>query len=97
MVRPEAYRGKDGLDGDVEGGCVEGLEDDLGHLLTIGLGVDGSFGEEDGVLLGSNTELVVEGVMPDLLHVIPVGDDTVLDGISQGQDTTLRLCLITNI
>ena len=86
-----------GLDGDVEGGGVEGLEDNLGHLLTVGLGVDGSLGEQDGVLLGGNTQLVVESVMPDLLHVVPVGHNTVLDGVSQGQDTTLRLCLVTDI
>lgn len=90
-------QGQDGLDGDVEGGGVEGFEDDLGHLLTVGLGVDGGFGQEDGVLLGSDTEFVVEGVVPDLLHVVPVGDDTVLNGISEGKDTTLRLCLITDV
>lgn len=90
-------QGQDGLDGDVEGGGVEGFEDDLGHLLTVGLGVDRSLGQEDGVLLRGDTELVVEGVMPDLLHVIPVGDDTVLDGISEGEDTTLRLSLVTDV
>src|SRR5699024_7156181 len=90
-------QGQDGLDGDVEGGGVEGFEDDLSHLLTVGLGVDGGFGQEDGVLLGSDTEFVVEGVVPDLLHVVPVGDDTVLNGISEGKDTTLRLCLITDV
>merc|ERR1719427_2097304 len=42
-------------------------------------------------------ELVVEGVMPDLLHIIPVGDDTVLHGVLQGEDTSLGLCLISNI
>lgn len=73
---------KDGLDGDVEGRSVEGLEDDLGHLLTVGLGVDRSLGEQDGVLLGSDTQLVVKGVMPNLLHIVPVGNDTVLDGVS---------------
>jgi hypothetical protein len=56
-----------GLDSYVHGGGVEGLEHDLGHLLTIGLGVQGSLSQEDGMFLGSNTELVVEGVMPDLL------------------------------
>lgn len=90
-------QGENGLDGDVEGGGVEGLEDDLGHLLTVGLGVDGSLGEQDGVLLGGDTQLVVEGVVPDLLHVVPVGDNTVLNGVSQGQDTTLGLGLITNV
>ena len=86
-----------GLNRDVEGGCVEGLEDDLGHLLSVRLGVDRSFGEQDRVLLGSHSQLVVESMMPDLLHVIPVGDNTVLDRVAEGEDTTLRLCLITDI
>jgi hypothetical protein len=30
------------LDGDVHGGDVESLEHDLGHLLSVGLGVEGS-------------------------------------------------------
>lgn len=88
---------QDGLDGDVEGGGVESLEDNLGHLLTVALGVDGGLGEQDGVLLGGHTQLVVESVMPDLLHVVPVGNDTVLDGVAQGEDTTLGLGLITDV
>merc|ERR1712002_1134402 len=35
--------------------------------------------------------------MPDLLHVVPVGDDTVLNWVLQGEDTSLGLGLITNI
>ena len=89
-------QGQDGLDSDVHGGGVEGLEHDLSHLLTVGLGVEGSLGQKDGVLLRGNTELVVEGVMPDLLHIIPVGDDTVLDGVLQGEDTTLGLGLVSD-
>merc|ERR1719444_319280 len=53
---------EDGLDGDVHGGGVEGLEHDLGHLLTVGLGVEGSLSEEDGVLLWGDSELVVESL-----------------------------------
>lgn len=89
--------GKDGLDGDVERGGVEGLEDDLGHLLTVALGVHGSLSHEDLVLLRKTTELVVEGVVPDLLHIVPVGNDTVLDGVTQVEDTTLALSIITNV
>merc|ERR1711971_37176 len=73
-----SVEGEDSLDGDVHGGHVEGLEHDLGHLLTVSLGVEGSLSEEDGLLLRGNTELVVEGGMPDLLHIIPVGDDSSL-------------------
>merc|ERR1712038_996437 len=39
--------GKDGLDGNIHGGHVEGLEHDLSHLLTVSLGVEGSLSEED--------------------------------------------------
>ncbi|KAI7091997.1 actin [Hortaea werneckii] len=46
-----SVQGQDGLDRDVEGWGVESLEDDLGHLLTVGLGVDGSFSQQDRVLL----------------------------------------------
>ena len=59
----------------------------LGHLLSVGLGIEGSLSEEDGVLLGGDTQLVVEGVVPDLLHVVPVGDDAVFDGVLQGENT----------
>merc|ERR1712003_243086 len=89
--------GEDSLDGNIHSGHVEGLEHNLGHLFPVGLGVEGSLSQEDGLLLGGNTELVVEGVVPDLLHVIPVGDDTVLNGVLQGEDTPLGLGLVTDI
>merc|ERR1739848_44769 len=92
-----SVQGEHSLDGDVHGGHVEGLEHDLGHLLPVGLGVEGSLSQEDGLLLGGNAELVVEGVVPDLLHVIPVGDDSVLHGVLQGEDTSLGLSLVTDI
>merc|ERR1711910_159909 len=90
-------QGEHSLDGDVHGGHVEGLEHDLGHLLPVGLGVEGSLSQEDGLLLGGNAKLVVEGVVPDLLHVIPVGDDSVLNGVLQGEDTPLGLGLVTDV
>merc|ERR1719230_421176 len=89
--------GEDSLDGNIHGGHVEGVEHDLGHLLTVSLGVEGSLSEEDGLLLWGNTEFIVEDVVPDLLHVIPVGDDSVLNGVLEGEDTSLGLSLISNI
>lgn len=90
-------QGEHSLDGDVERRCVEGLEDNLGHLLTVALRIDRRLSEEDRVLLRSNTELVVKSVVPDLLHVVPVGDNTVLNRVSQGENTTLALCLIADV
>ena len=42
---------------------------------------------ESGVLLGGNAQLIGESMMPDLLHIVPVGDDTMLDGVLQREDT----------
>lgn len=36
-------------------------------------------------------------VFTNLLHIIPVGDDAMLNGVLQGQDTPLALGLITYI
>jgi hypothetical protein len=88
--------GEDGLDADVHAGAVEGLEHDLGHLLAVDLRVHGGLSEEDVVLFGVDAELVVEGVVPDEFHVVPVGDDTVLDGVGDGEDTTAGLGVITD-
>ena len=59
-------QGQHGLDCDVHGWSVEGLKHDLGHLFTVGLWVEGSLGQEDWVLLWGHSELIVEGVVPDL-------------------------------
>jgi hypothetical protein len=92
-----SVQGKDGLDGDVHGRAVEGLKHDLSHLFPVSFWVEGSLSEEDGVFLWGNTQFIVEGVMPDLFHIIPVGDDSVLNGVLEGKDTSLGLSLITYI
>merc|ERR1712212_1222834 len=89
--------GEDSLDGDEHGGHVKGLEHDLGHLFTVSLGVEGSLSQECGGLLRGNTEFIVESVVPDLLHVIPVGDDSMFNRILEGHDTSLALGFITYI
>ncbi|TGZ37707.1 Uncharacterized protein DBV15_02949, partial [Temnothorax longispinosus] len=92
-----SVQGKDGLDGDVHGRAVEGFEHDLRHLLAISFRVEGRFSKEDRVFFRSDTQFVVEGVMPDLLHVIPIGDNTVLDRVFQSQDTSFALGLVTHV
>merc|ERR1711992_466763 len=87
--------GEDSLDGNIHSRHVEGLKHDLSHLFTVSLGVEGSLSEEDRLFLRGNTEFIVESVMPDLLHIIPVGDDTVFNGVLQGEDTSLGLSFIT--
>jgi hypothetical protein len=63
----------------------------------LALGFWGGLGEESGVLLRGNSKLVEEGMMPDSFHVLPVVNDTVLDGVFKVQDTSLGLSLITDV
>ncbi|KFQ82844.1 hypothetical protein N335_09374, partial [Phaethon lepturus] len=107
----EGVEGEDSLDGDVHGGDVKGFKHDLGgrargaaapylgHLLPVGLGVEGCLGEQGRVLLRGHAQLVVEGVVPDLRRAEEnrVGDDAVLDGVLEREDTPLALRLVAHV
>ena len=71
--------GENALVGEVHCGKIESLKDDLGHFLSIDLRVVGRLSKENGVLLWGYSELLVECVVPDLLHIFPVLDNTVLN------------------
>merc|ERR1712179_735792 len=85
------------IDGDGVGDTIADVEDDLDELLPVGFGVEGSLGVEMRGLVRGDSQLVVEGVMPDLLHVVPVGHDAVLNGVFQREDTSLGLSLVTDV
>lgn len=82
-----SVEGEDSLDGDIHGWGVEGLEHDLGHLFTVSLWIEWGFSEKYWVLFWGNAKLVVESVMPDFFHVVPVGNDTMLNWVLKGKDT----------
>mmetsp|Transcript_24453 Transcript_24453/g.57797 ORF Transcript_24453/g.57797 Transcript_24453/m.57797 type:complete len:407 (+) Transcript_24453:178-1398(+) len=90
-------QGKNSLDVHIHGGNVEGFKHDLGHSLSVGLRVHGGLGQQHRMGFRSNTKLIVEGVVPDLLHIIPVGDNSVLDGVLQSENTSLGLGFVSNI
>ena len=76
---------------------VECFKHDLSHFLPVGLWVEWCFGEQHWMFLGGHTQFIVESVVPDLLHIIPIGDDAVLNWIFQGEDTTFGLGLISDV
>jgi len=92
-----SVKGENGLDSDVHGWEVEGLEHDLGHLFSVSLWVQWGFGEKGWALFWGNSELVVVSVVPDFFHIVPVGDDTVFDWVFQGKDTSLGLGFVSDI
>ena len=59
----------------------------------VDLGADGSLCAQDRVLLGGYTDLIVEGVMPDLLHIVPVGNDSVLNWVLEALSPNIAVLL----
>lgn len=49
------------------------------------------------MLGGGDPQLVVEAVVPDFGHVVPVVDDTMLDGVVEFKDSLLGLGFLANI
>ena len=49
------------------------------------------------MFLGGYSEFIVEGVVPNLLHVVPIGDNAVFDGVLDGEDATLVLRFVANV
>ncbi|GER34046.1 ribosomal RNA large subunit methyltransferase G, partial [Striga asiatica] len=97
ICSPTGIEGKDSLDSNIHSWHIEGLKHDLSHFLSVGLWVERSFCEQNRVLLRSHTKFIVESVMPDFLHVIPVADYTMLNWIFQCQNTSFGLSLVTYI
>merc|ERR1719203_2302579 len=88
---------KDGLDRDVHRGNIECLKHDLRHAFAVCLWVQGRLGQKHWVLFWCHTQLVIKSVVPNFLHVVPIGDDPMLYGVLQGKDATLALGLITHV
>ena len=59
-------QGQHSLNGHIHGRDVESLKHNLCHFLSVGFGIEGGFCQQGGVLLWSHTELIVEGMVPDL-------------------------------
>ena len=62
------------------------IKHDLSHLLSVSLRIKRCLTKKNRILLRSNTKLVVESVMPDLFHIVPVADNTMLNEILQSKD-----------
>merc|ERR1719507_968991 len=94
---PRSIQGEHCLDLDVHLRHVEGLKHDLRHSLAVRLGVHWGLGQQDWVLLRGHSQLAEEGVLPNLLHVVPTGDNTMLDGVIQGEHTSNSYRFVTYV
>ena len=94
---PHGVHGQHRLGLHEHGGRLERLEHHLPHLLAVALGVERGLGHEDRAFPGVDAQFFVEGVVPDLLHAVPVGDDAVLDRVVEAEDAASRLGLFPNV
>mmetsp|Transcript_2869 Transcript_2869/g.10939 ORF Transcript_2869/g.10939 Transcript_2869/m.10939 type:complete len:211 (-) Transcript_2869:132-764(-) len=90
-----SVQGEYSLDSYVHCWNVESLKHDGSHLLSVLFWVHWSLSKENRMLLWGHSELIVEGVMPDLLHIVPVGNHTVLNWIFKLKDSSFRLGFVT--
>jgi hypothetical protein len=77
---------KDTLNSHVDSGNLEFLEKDLQHFAFVLGWVHVGFGEEDGTLIGCDLEKR-EGMFPKKLHVVPVLDNAVREGVLKFVET----------
>src|SRR5580704_7284084 len=76
---------------------VEGFEHDLNRFLAIRFRIEWRLGRQHWMFLWSHSQFVVERVMPDLLHVVPVRHNGMFNRTLESEDTTLRLRLVTDV
>lgn len=70
-----------GLDGHVDGGHVEGLEEYLRGHVAVAARVEWRLGQQHGVLLAQHLEALLVDVAPDPFHLVPVRHDAVLQRV----------------
>ena len=69
---------KNCLDSHIYASKVVPLKHDLAHMLPVLDGIDRRLGEEDLSTGRVDLHLLAEGVVPEMLHVIPPFDDAVV-------------------
>jgi hypothetical protein len=82
---------------DVKAWDVKYFEHNLSHSLSIHLRIERRFRHKDGVLFWGHSEFVVESVVPHLLHVVPICDNSMLDGLLDAEHAALLLGLTTYV
>merc|ERR1719453_901160 len=90
-------QGEDSLNGHIHGGNIESIKHDLRHPFAVCLWIQRCLCQQDWVFFWCDPQFVVEGVMPDFLHVVPIGDNAMLDWVLQSQHTSFALGLVSNI
>jgi len=81
---PRSGQRKNSLHSDVETGYIEGLEHDLCGVLSVLGSVERRLSQKEMVVLRLTAQVLEDALLPELFHVGPVLNLTMLDGIFGG-------------
>ncbi len=77
--------------------CIECFKHDLCHFFSICFWIEWSFSKKNWMFFRCNTKFIVESMMPNFFHIIPVGNNAMFNGIFKSKNTPFWLCFITYI
>ena len=75
---------------------VERLEADLCETLAVRLRVERRLSHHEGMFFWGDAQLAEESMMPNFLHVVPVGDLSRLDWVLEEEDIVFLLGFVTH-
>ena len=84
------------MNGDIDTTKAVRFKHDLSHLVPVGLGVHRGLSQENLASLGIDLELFGKGVVPEMFHVCPVLDNTVLHRLGDLKEGTVLCGLVTD-
>jgi len=88
-------KSQNGLNCNVDTAESISIKHNLAHLLPVLKGVHGRLCQENLLALSIDLELLMEGVIPEMLHVVPLLDDTVLHGVADLEHSSSGGGLVT--
>jgi hypothetical protein len=91
-----SVKSQHGLNRDIHSTKAVFLEHNLSHLLAVLDRVHRRLGEENLPSRRVNPQLLLKGVVPEDLHVVPVLDDTVLHRLSELEVGTVLRCEVAD-
>jgi hypothetical protein len=75
---------------------LEVLEENLAHSFSVLDWVSWGFSKHSSMVFWLDSEFVEVAVMPDFLHIFPVGNNTIFDWIVKSTDTSLSNSVFSN-
>ena len=82
---------------DIKTRDVESFKHDLGHFLLILKRIERCFCEQNRMFFWSDFQLLVKTVVPYFFHVVPILNDSLFDGVRNGEHSPFLLSFVAYV